>query len=87
MMKLGNTALRGSDLVSHCPLLYGCFVQGRVPHLGPSCRSGWGDFLSNRRTLLTGGVDRTIRRWDAENRSAANPPEAEVEGPPVFGSE
>jgi WD40 repeat protein len=46
-----------------------------------------GDFLSNRRTLLTGGVDRTIRRWDAENRSAANPPEAEVEGPPVFGSE
>ena len=25
-----------------------------------------GDFLSNRGTLLTGGVDRTIRRWDAE---------------------
>jgi len=25
-----------------------------------------GDLLSNRRTLLTGGVDRTIRRGDAE---------------------
>jgi hypothetical protein len=25
-----------------------------------------GDFLSNRRTSLTGGVDRAIRRWDAE---------------------
>jgi hypothetical protein len=25
-----------------------------------------GDFLSNRRTLLTAGVDRAIRRWDTE---------------------
>ena len=40
-----------------------------------------GDFLSNRRTLLTGGVDRTIRRWDAETGSAANPPERGAEGP------
>ena len=86
MMKLGNTALRGSDLVSHCPLL--SVVLFRVGYHTSDLVPVWaGDFLSNRRTLLTGGVDRTIRRWDAENRSAANPPEAEVEGPPVFGSE
>jgi len=46
MMKLGNTALRGSDLVSHCPLL--SVVLFRVGYHTSDPRAGLGGATSSR---------------------------------------
>ena len=79
MMKLGITALRGGDLVvTTSPFC--CFVQGRVPHLGP--RAG----LGGRLPLEPSDVAHRRRRahdppLGCGNRSAANPPERGAEGP------
>ena len=86
MMKLGITALRGSDLVSHCPLL--SVVLFRVGYHTSDPRGG----LGGRLPLEPSDVAHRRRRphdppLGCGNRSAANPPEAEVEGAPVFGSE
>ena len=45
-------------------------ARSRARWSGPACRSGRSHSFRTARTLLTGGTDRMVRRWDARDRRA-----------------